>query len=49
MLDYVHIGSAISLRSFGRIGSSLSAVDFIHLGSSLALRNICRVSDGLSM
>ena len=42
ILDLLHVGSALSLRSFGRVGSALAVLDFLHLGSSLALRSYSR-------
>jgi hypothetical protein len=47
-VDFVHLGSALSLRSFGRMGSGLSVLDFLHLGSSISLRSFGRVGSGLS-
>jgi hypothetical protein len=50
VLDYIHLGSSVSLRSLARcgsmasvlgmarFGSNLSVLDFLHLGSSLSLR-----------
>ena len=42
ILDYLHIGSAMSLRSFGRMGARLSCLDFVHIGSSLSVRGFAR-------
>ena len=33
VLDFVMVGSGLSLRSFQRIGGSISMLDFAHLGS----------------
>ena len=49
VLDFLHLGSSLSLRSFGRVGSGLSVLDFLHLGSSLSLRSFGRVGSGLSV
>ena len=49
VLDFLHLGSSLSLRSFGRLGSGLSVVDFLHLGSSLSLRSFGRIGSGLSV
>eukprot|EP00746_Dinoflagellata_sp_MGD_P010024 gnl/MRDRNA2_/MRDRNA2_120576_c0_seq1.p1 gnl/MRDRNA2_/MRDRNA2_120576_c0~~gnl/MRDRNA2_/MRDRNA2_120576_c0_seq1.p1 ORF type:complete len:497 (+),score=56.77 gnl/MRDRNA2_/MRDRNA2_120576_c0_seq1:31-1491(+) len=40
--DAVHLGSALSIRSFARFGSSLSVLDFAHIGSSLSVRSFAR-------
>ena len=48
-MDFVNLGSALSLRSFGRLGSSTSVLDFVHLGSSLSLRTLARLSSSLSV
>jgi len=37
------------LRSFARLGSSISVLDFGHLGASLSLRSIARVGASLSL
>ena len=42
LVDYIGVASAISLRSFTRLGSAVSIVDFLQLGSSLALRSFAR-------
>jgi len=42
VLDFVHLGSSVSLRSFGRLGSSMAVFDFAHLGSSMSVRGIMR-------
>ena len=49
MLDFVHIGSSLSLRSFGRLGSAISVLDFVHLGSNLALRSFARMGSACSI
>lgn len=61
LLDFVQVGSAISLRSFarlgatlslvsnGRLGSSLSLLDFTAVGSSFSLRSFARIGSTLSM
>ena len=46
--DFVHLGSSLALRSFGRMGSGLSIYDFLHIGSSLALRSFGRTGSSLS-
>ena len=60
VLDFVHVGSAFAMRSFGRLGSSLSSfglarvgsslsvLDFVHVGSGLALRSVIRVGSAVS-
>ena len=36
LLDFVHLGSSLSLREFGRICTGgLSALDFVRFGSTL--------------
>jgi len=61
VLDFLHLGSSLSLRSFtragsavsvrglSRFGSSMSVLDFLHLGSSLSLRSFARVGSSLSV
>jgi len=61
VLDFLHLGSSLSLRSFGRMGSavsvhalarfgsSMSVLDFLHLGSSLSLRSFSRIGDYVSI
>ena len=49
VLDAVHLGSALSLRSFARLGSALSVLDFMHLGSCLSLRSYARCGSSLSV
>mmetsp|Transcript_6087 Transcript_6087/g.13029 ORF Transcript_6087/g.13029 Transcript_6087/m.13029 type:complete len:263 (+) Transcript_6087:2-790(+) len=39
----------MSLRSFARIGSSVSVLDFVNLGSTLSVRNLVRLGGDLSM
>jgi hypothetical protein len=38
--DYMHFGSAISLRNIGRFASSFSVLDNVSFGSSLSVRII---------
>jgi len=61
VLDFLHLGSSLSLRSFvragsavsvlgvSRFGSSMSVLDFVHLGSSLSLRSFARASSAVSV
>jgi len=61
VLDFLHLGSSLSLRSFtragsavsvrglSRFGSSMSVLDFLHLGSSLSLRSFARVGSSISV
>jgi acyl-[acyl carrier protein]--UDP-N-acetylglucosamine O-acyltransferase len=61
VLDFLHLGSSLSLRSFARVsssvsvrglsnfGSSMSVLDFLHLGSSLSLRSFARVGSSVSL
>ena len=39
VLDYLHLGSTLSLRSYARLGSALSVLDCVYLGSALSLRS----------
>ena len=48
VLDFVHLGSSLSLRSFARCASGLSVLDFLHLGSSLSLRSFGRCGSALA-
>ena len=49
VLDCLHLGSAISLRTFARFSSSMSVLDFVHLGSSLSLRSFARLGVTMSV
>merc|ERR1719321_1157974 len=49
VLDFVHLGSTLSLRSFSRFSSSMSVLDFVHLGSTLSLRSWGRLSSAVSV
>ena len=60
-MDFVHLGSALSLRSknflgsaftvFGtsRFGSSCAILDFVNLGSAVSLRSFGRLGSGLAV
>mmetsp|Transcript_440 Transcript_440/g.292 ORF Transcript_440/g.292 Transcript_440/m.292 type:complete len:92 (-) Transcript_440:11-286(-) len=60
VLDFVHCGATLSLRSVLRLGSSLSVygmarlgasvslLDYLHLGSALAVRSFMRLGSSLS-
>jgi len=39
VLDFSHLGSSVSLRSYSRLGASLSVLDYVHLGSSMSVRS----------
>ena len=41
--------SALSLRSYGRLGSALSVLDFVQLGSGLSLRAFARVGSAVRL
>jgi len=61
VLDFLHLGSTLSLRSFcrlgssmallgiSRMGSSLAVLDCAHLGSSMSLRSLARLGSSLSV
>eukprot|EP00933_Yihiella_yeosuensis_P068794 TRINITY_DN7478_c0_g2_i2.p1 TRINITY_DN7478_c0_g2~~TRINITY_DN7478_c0_g2_i2.p1 ORF type:complete len:382 (-),score=52.08 TRINITY_DN7478_c0_g2_i2:819-1799(-) len=49
VLDFLHLGSSLSLRSLARLGSSLSVLKFSHIGSSLSLRGYARLGSTLSV
>lgn len=61
VLDMLHLGSSMSLRSFSRVASSLSiigttrfgasfsVVDYMNVGSSMSMRSIFRVGSTLSI
>ena len=61
VLDFVHVGSSLSLRHFARLGSSLTVcglarfgsslavLDFVQLGSSLSLRNYARLGSAVAL
>ena len=44
----VQIGSSLSLRSFSRLGSSLSVLDVLHFGSALSLRSYARMGSAVT-
>ena len=48
-MDYVMLGSTMSLRSFTRFGSAMSIIDYMALGSSLSLRSFARVGSVCSV
>ena len=48
-MDFLHLGSTVSLRSFARSSSSVSILDFLHLGSSLSMRSFGRLSSAVSV
>ena len=48
-MDFLMLGSALSLRSYARLGSALSAMDFTQFGSSLSLRSLCRLGSTMSL
>jgi hypothetical protein len=48
VIDFVHLGSSISLRSFARVGASLSVCSFTYLGSSLSVRSVMRAGGRFS-
>ena len=45
----LHLGSSLSLRSCGRLGSALSVLDLLHLGSALSLRSFSRLGSSISV
>lgn len=49
ILDYVNLGSTLSLRSLARIGSSMSILDYLHLGSTVSLRSFLRIGSEISL
>merc|ERR1719197_521828 len=61
VLDFVHLGSSLSLRSMSRLasamsvhsasrfGASISMFDFLAIGSSLSMRNIARIGSSMSL
>merc|ERR550537_1161615 len=49
VLDFLHLGSSLSVRSFGRLGASMSVLDFLHLGSSLSVRSFARLGSVASV
>ena len=48
-MDFVNLGSALSLRSFGRLGSSTSVLDFVHLGSTMSVRSFAQAGSAYSV
>lgn len=49
VLDFLHVGSSLALRSFSRMGSSLAVVDYLQLGSSLSIRCFARLGNAMSV
>jgi len=49
VVQVVPLGSALSLRSIGRLGSSFSVFDFTHMGSSMSLRWMGRLGSTVSL
>lgn len=49
VLDFFHLGSSLSMRSFARLGSAVSVLDFGHIGSSVSLRSFARVGSSVSV
>jgi hypothetical protein len=49
VLDFLHLGSSLSLRSFARVGSAVSLRGAGWLGSSLSLRSFARVGSAVSV
>jgi hypothetical protein len=45
----VHLGSALSVRSFLRFGSSLSIYNLVKLGSAMSLLDYCTLGSSLSL
>jgi hypothetical protein len=49
VLELLNIVSTLTLRSFSRLGSSMSVLDFLHLGSSLSLCSFARLGSTISV
>lgn len=49
VLDLSHLGSALSMRGFSRLGSAISVLDCAQLGSSLSLRSYARLGSGMNV
>lgn len=49
LLDYINLGSSLSLRSLARIGRSMSVLDYLHLGSTVSLRSFARFGSEISL
>jgi hypothetical protein len=49
-MDYVNLGSSLSIRRFSRLGGdSTSVFDMMNLGSSLSIRSFARLGSSLSV
>lgn len=49
VMEVTNLGSSLSLRSFARLGSSVSVLDELNMGSSLSLRSVARLGSRLSL
>ena len=49
LMDYLCLGSSMSLRSFLRAGKSLSVLDFLQVGSSLSLRSFMKLGSNIAI
>lgn len=49
VVDFAHLGSSFSLRSFARVGRALSVFSFSNIGSSLSLRSLGRLGSSFSV
>jgi len=49
VLDFLSLGSSLSLRSFSRLGSAVAVLSYANLGSSLSLRGLVRLGSAFSV
>jgi hypothetical protein len=49
VIDFVHTGSTVSIRSYGRFGCNISTLQFMAFASSLSLRQYCGAGSTLSI
>lgn len=49
MLNFMEMGSSMSLRSFARLGSAISVLNFSSIGSSFSIRSFARAGSTVSV
>ena len=48
-MDHVHLGSSLSVLSYGRLGSAVSEYDLTHIGPSLSLCSFAHMGSALTV
>jgi len=49
VLDFLHLGASLSLRSFARVGASFALLDYGQIGSTLSVRGLARIGSSLAI